>query len=80
MSRNRVQNGLRDGSILVDGQQVKPNHKNLPPTSSSASSCRATATRIRGLLAQNIPLDVRYEDEALLIVHKPPGMVVHTPA
>jgi 23S rRNA pseudouridine1911/1915/1917 synthase len=33
--------------------------------------------REEGLLEENIPLDIRYEDDALMIVYKPPGMVVH---
>ncbi len=76
VSRNRIQNGLRDGSILVDGQQVKPNHK-ISPGELISLVVPTHGDGEAGLLAQDIPLDIRYEDEALLIVHKPPGMVVH---
>ncbi len=76
VSRNRVQNGIRSGSILVDGQQVKPNHK-LSPGERITVIIPRHGDREEGLQAEDIPLDIRYEDEALLIVHKPPGMVVH---
>ena len=76
VSRNRVQNGIRSGSILVDGQSVKPNHK-LSPGERITIVLPRYADRPAGIVPQAIPLDIRYEDEALLIVHKPPGMVVH---
>ena len=76
VSRNRVQNNLRDGAILVNGQVVKPNHK-LSPGEHITIVVPRHSDREDGPLAENIPLDIRYEDDALLIVHKPPGMVVH---
>ncbi|NJB85028.1 23S rRNA pseudouridine1911/1915/1917 synthase [Lewinella marina] len=76
VSRNRVQNGIRSGSILVDGQQVKPNHK-LSPGERITVIIPRHADRPEGLIPEAIPLDIRYEDDALMIVHKPPGMVVH---
>ncbi|WP_116124745.1 RluA family pseudouridine synthase [Lewinella sp. IMCC34183] len=76
ISRNRVQNGIRSGSILVDGRPVKPNHK-LSPGERITVLLPRHGDREEGLLAEDIPLDIRYEDEAILIVHKPPGMVVH---
>ena len=76
VSRNRVQNGIRSGSILVDGQPVKPNHK-LSPGECITIVVPRHPDRPEGIVPQDIPLDIRYEDEAILIVHKPPGMVVH---
>ncbi|MBB4078270.1 23S rRNA pseudouridine1911/1915/1917 synthase [Lewinella aquimaris] len=76
VSRNRVQNGIRSGSILVDGQQVKPNHRLSPGELITVIVPRHEGAE-EGLVAQDIPLDIRYEDDALMIVHKPPGMVVH---
>ncbi|WP_116105217.1 RluA family pseudouridine synthase [Lewinella sp. IMCC34191] len=76
VSRNRVQNGIRSGSILVDGQPVKPNHK-LSPGELISIVIPRHGDRPDGIVPQDIPLDIRYEDEAILIVHKPPGMVVH---
>ena len=76
VSRNRVQNGIRSGSILVDGAGVKPNHK-LSPGELITVIVPRHPDRPEGLVAEDIPLDIRYEDDAILIVHKPPGMVVH---
>ena len=76
VSRNRVQNGIRSGSILVDGQNVKPNHK-LSPGERITIVVPRYPDRPEGIVPQDIPLDIRYEDEAIMIVHKPPGMVVH---
>ena len=77
-SRSRLQNIIRDGSVLVDGQ---PAHKtgqaveagmlveiHLPPPQPAA------------LEPEPIPLDVVFEDDDLLVVSKPAGMVVHPSA
>lgn len=75
-SRNRIQNAIRVGAILVDGQEIKPNFKVKP-----GQEIRVVIPKPPGegqqVLAQDIPLDIRYEDEDILIVHKPAGMVVH---
>ena len=76
VSRNRVQNGIRSGTILVDDVMVKPNHK-LSPGERITITLPRHPDATDGLLEENIPLDVRYEDDALMIVYKPPGMVVH---
>ncbi len=76
VSRNRVQNSIRSGTIRVDGEQVKPNHR-LSPGERITVVLPRHGDREAGLQAEDIPLDIRYEDEVLLIVHKPPGMVVH---
>lgn len=76
VSRNRVQHSIRAGGIRVDGQIVKPNHK-LSPGELITVVVPRHPDREEGLVPENIPLDIRYEDEALMIVYKPPGMVVH---
>ena len=76
VSRNRIQQGIKSGDIRVDGQPVKANWKLSPGELITLRRPKYT-DRDAGLVAQDIPLDIRYEDEALLIVHKPPGMVVH---
>jgi 23S rRNA pseudouridine1911/1915/1917 synthase len=75
-SRNRVQNAIRSGAILLDGKGIKPNHKIKPGQEISVVFPR----RIDDdgtVVPQDIPLDIVYEDEDLLVVHKPAGMVVH---
>ena len=76
VSRNRIQQNIRDGAVLVDGDSVKPNHK-LSPGELITIVVPRYGEQEEGLVAQDIPLDVRYEDDAIMIVHKPPGMVVH---
>ncbi len=76
LSRNRIQNAIKAGSILVDGKTVKPNHRVKPLQHISVVMPKAYGEE-GGLLAEDIPLDIRYEDEDMLIVHKEPGMVVH---
>ncbi|MCL4130369.1 UNVERIFIED_CONTAM: hypothetical protein GTU68_047117 [Idotea baltica] len=75
VSRNRVQNAIRSGAITVNGKQVKPNHKVGP-----GESIRLVIPRnpnVQPLRAEDIPLDIRYEDDDLLVVYKPAGLVVH---
>ncbi|MEL7161213.1 MAG: RluA family pseudouridine synthase [Bacteroidota bacterium] len=77
VSRNRVQNGIKKGTIRVDGLQVKANHKLTPGQLITVEIPRYRPEGELAVVPQDIPLDVRYEDEALMVIHKPPGMVVH---
>ncbi len=76
VSRNRIQNAIRAGAILVNGKEVKPNFKVKPGQEIAVVVPKPPGENVR-VVPQNIPLDIRYEDEDLLIVHKPAGMVVH---
>ncbi|MEW5855063.1 MAG: RluA family pseudouridine synthase [Myxococcota bacterium] len=74
LSRARVQKLLEDGLVSVDGCAAKPSQKlragqrivvtEPPPAPAEA-------------LPQDIPIHVLFEDEHLLVINKPPGMVVH---
>lgn len=74
-TRNKIQAAAKDGSIYVNGTPVKSNYKVKP------------FDKIRVLLEhppyeylltpEDIPLDIVYEDDQLLVVNKPAGMVVH---
>jgi len=75
VSRNRIQNAIRSGSVLVNGVEVKPNHK--IKGGEQISMILPRPMEDYRLVAQNIPLDIRYEDDDVLIVHKAAGMVVH---
>ena len=75
-SRNRIQNAIKDGSILVDEKQVKPNYK-IKPGMVVTLSLAKPPKEDQPVKPQNIPLDIRYEDDDLMIVHKPAGMTVH---
>ena len=74
-TRNRVQRAIDAGTILVNGQPSKSNYKIKP-----ADEIRVLLEkppRDTEVIPENIPLDILYEDPHLLIVNKPPGMVVH---
>lgn len=76
VTRNKIQNAIRAASILVNDKPIKPNYKVRPRDSITVILPRS----LEGLgkvIAQDIPLDIIYEDEEVLVVHKPAGMVVH---
>jgi len=76
VSRTRVQNSLRAGAITVNGKQVKPNYK-VRPMDKILLVIPKDTSKSEELIAEDIPLDIRYEDEHLMVIHKPAGMVVH---
>ncbi|HEX5111307.1 MAG TPA: RluA family pseudouridine synthase [Saprospiraceae bacterium] len=76
ISRNKIQNGIRAGAVKVDGESVKPNHK-LKAGQLITILLPKPPDLGESVVPENIPLDIRYEDDDLLIVYKPAGMVVH---
>jgi 23S rRNA pseudouridine1911/1915/1917 synthase len=76
VSRNKIQNGIRAGAVLVDGEAVKPNHK-LKPGQIISILLPKPPDLGESVIPENIPLDIRYEDDDLMIIYKPAGMVVH---
>lgn len=74
LSRSQWQQLIRDGAVRIAGAPVRPNLRleggerveaTLPPPAAA------------GIVAQDIPLHILYEDGAILVINKPPGMVVH---
>jgi 23S rRNA pseudouridine1911/1915/1917 synthase len=74
ISRVQWQKWLEEGVVLINGQPAKPKQKliggewawvQIPPTQDVP------------LVAENIPLDILYEDDDLLVINKPAGLVVH---
>lgn len=76
MARSKIQNGCKDGHITVNGEGVKPNYKVRPGDEISVSMTRPKGPGVH-LASQDIPVDVVYEDEHLLVLNKPAGLVVH---
>ena len=76
VSRNQVQNAIRAGAVLVDDQEIKPNFKVKPAQLISILLPPSSRTG-EGVVPENIPLDIRYEDDDLMVIHKPAGLVVH---
>ena len=74
-SRNKIQNAAKAGNILVNGTPIKPNYKTKPED--EISIVLAYPPREVEIIPQNIPLNIIYEDEDLLLVNKEAGMVVH---
>ncbi|MHC1778968.1 MAG: RluA family pseudouridine synthase [Bacteroidales bacterium] len=74
-SRHRVQLAIGAGYVLVNGKQVKANHIVKPLD--TVSLVLPYQRRGFELKPENIPLDIPYEDEDLLLVNKPAGLVVH---
>ena len=75
ISRTRIQNAADAGSILVNGKPVKSNYKIRPEDQIQIILPRATEEY--EVSPENIPLDIVYEDEQILIINKPPGLVCH---
>lgn len=74
-TRNKVQQAIDAGSILVNGNPTKANYKIKPLD--DIKVMLAKPPKETEVYSENIPLDIIYEDQYLLIVNKPPGMVVH---
>lgn len=74
-SRNRVQQAADAGCILVNGKPVKSNYRVKPLDVVSVVMDRPRYEL--EILPENIPLDIVYENEHLLVVNKPAGLVVH---
>ncbi len=74
-SRNKIKEATQLGNVLVNGQAVKANYKVKPLD--EISIVLPYPPRETDLVAENIHLDIVYEDESLLVVNKGAGMVVH---
>lgn len=74
-SRNRVQQAAEAGCIVVNGRSVKSNYRVKPLDRVSVVMDRPRYEL--EIVAQDIPLDIVYEDADLLVVNKPAGLVVH---
>jgi 23S rRNA pseudouridine1911/1915/1917 synthase len=74
LSRMEVQRLIKAGEIRVNGAPIKPSYR---LTSGETISVNLPAPVERSVQAEDIPLDVLYEDEDLVAINKPAGMVVH---
>lgn len=74
-SRNRIQNAIEAGSVLVNGREIKASYKVKPLD--EISVVLPHPPRDTEVYPENIPLNIAYEDDDLLIVNKAAGMVVH---
>ena len=74
-SRNRIQTAADAGNILVNGKPAKSSYKVKP--GDRISLVMPYPKREIEIIPENIPLEIPYEDDDLLLVNKPAGMVVH---
>lgn len=76
-SRAFLQKLIKDGQVLVNNKQKKTNFR-----VTTGDNIQITIPPVQEIeiLPENIPLDILYEDEDLLVVNKPKGMVVHPSA
>ena len=74
-SRSRIQGLIRDGFVLVDGNLVTKTGRDLE--AGERVEIRIPAPVPSGLVAEDIHLDIVFENDDLMVVNKPAGMVVH---
>ena len=74
-SRNRVQQAIKLGYVLVNDKVVKANYIVRP--CDVVKFVMPYERRGTEILPENIPLDIVYEDDDVLVINKPAGMVVH---
>jgi 23S rRNA pseudouridine1911/1915/1917 synthase len=74
-TRTKIQNGIHDGFVLVNDKPVKPNYKVHPHDVIVISF--PEPPRDTDIKPENIPINIVFEDEHLLVVNKPAGLVVH---
>jgi 23S rRNA pseudouridine1911/1915/1917 synthase len=74
-SRTRIQNAANAGNILVNNKPVRPSYKVRP--GDIVQIVLPTPPREIELIPENIPINIIYEDDDVVVVNKEPGMVVH---
>ena len=74
MSRSRITRSIQQGEVTVNGQTRKPSHR-----LAEGDCVEATFSEVvpEGPQPENIPLEILYEDEAMVVVNKASDMVVH---
>jgi 23S rRNA pseudouridine1911/1915/1917 synthase len=77
VSRGAMQRLIEQGHILVNGQVVKPTHT---PRAGERVEVHWPEARATEAKPEDIPLEVLFEDASLLVIVKPPGLVVHPAA
>ena len=74
-TRTKIQNACEAGFVLVNGKPVKSNYKIKPLD--EISIVLTVPPRNVEVLPENIPIDITFEDDYIVLVNKKPGMVVH---
>ena len=74
-TRNKISQTCRAGNVVVNGMPVKQNYRVKP--GDEISVLLAHPPRENVIIPENIPVNIVYEDDDLVVVDKEPGMVVH---
>ena len=77
LSRSRIQELVQDRNILVNGKKVKTSYK---VQKNDLISVNVPKLKPLAVIPEDIPLDIIYEDQDVIVVNKPQGMVVHPAA
>ena len=73
-SRSRIQRWIEEGAVLINGLAVRA--RDLV-TGGETATVEARLPKETGIKAEKLPLDIVHEDSAVIILNKPPGVVVH---
>jgi 23S rRNA pseudouridine1911/1915/1917 synthase len=73
-SRSRLQRWIEEGAVLVDGLPVKAR---ALVVGGEAATVQARLPEETGVKAEKLPLDIVHQDGAIIVLNKPPGVVVH---
>lgn len=74
ISRSKIQTVIKKGEVLLNSKQVKPSYL---LKENDCIECGSFESKLYQILPQNIPLDIVYEDDNMLVVNKPSGMLTH---
>jgi 23S rRNA pseudouridine1911/1915/1917 synthase len=75
VTRTKIQGGIHEGFVRVNDKPIKPNYRVHPDDVITVAF--PEPPRDTEVVPENIPLNIVYEDAHLLVINKPPGMVVH---
>ncbi len=75
ISRTKIQDAADSGFLFANGKPIKANYK-VKPNDVITIEFEAPRQELR-IIPEDIPLDIVYEDDQLMVINKKPGMVVH---
>ena len=75
VTRTKVQDAIHNAFVKVNEEPIKPNYKVHPKDIVTISL--PEPPRVKDVLPENIPLNIVFEDDYVLVINKPAGMVVH---
>ena len=74
ITRSGIQKIIENGGVKVNDKNIKSNYK---LRKSDVINLEVPEPEVLEILPENIPLDILYEDDSVIVLNKPQGMVVH---